>query len=72
MGALNILRRVRGVRPTGNSASIYVVAETSMPYRDLLRIANAKKVKFLLNRDKYDLTRENHEAIRDLASRTIP
>ncbi|HEV7746847.1 MAG TPA: hypothetical protein VGO56_17760 [Pyrinomonadaceae bacterium] len=46
--------------------------ELIVPYDMLLRLANAKKVKMTLGRFDFDLSKDNLEAIRDLANRTTP
>jgi hypothetical protein len=46
--------------------------EASMPYEQFLSMANAKKVKLRIGHKEFPLDRQNLEAIRDLASRTVP
>jgi hypothetical protein len=46
--------------------------ELVVPYDLLLRLANAKKVKMTLGRFDFDLSKDHLEAIRDLASRSVP
>lgn len=54
--------------PGGNSQ----VLASSIPYEIFLRIANAKKLDIKLADAKYLITDDQLEAIRDLASRTVP
>ena len=46
--------------------------EMTIPYEQFLQLANAKKVKMKLGGVEFDLTKDHLEAIRDLASRTVP
>lgn len=46
--------------------------ELVVPYEQLLRLANAKKVKMTLGSFDFNLSKDHLEAIRDLASRTAP
>jgi hypothetical protein len=46
--------------------------ELVVPYEQLLRLANAKKVKMTLGSFEFTLSKDHLEAIRDLASRTTP
>ena len=46
--------------------------EASLSYEQFLSIANAKKVKLKIGHKEFSLDRENLEAIRDLASHTVP
>jgi hypothetical protein len=46
--------------------------ELIIPYDQFLRLANAKKVKLKLGGYEFDLSKDHLEAIRDLASRTVP
>lgn len=46
--------------------------EASLPYEQFLSMANAKKVKLKIGDKAFPLEQENLEAIRDLASRTVP
>jgi hypothetical protein len=49
-----------------------VALEMSISYEQLLRLANAKKVKMMLGKFEFDLDEDHLDAIRDLASRTVP
>jgi hypothetical protein len=46
--------------------------ELIVPYEHLLRLANGKKVKMTLGTFEFNLSKDHLEAIRDLASRTLP
>jgi hypothetical protein len=46
--------------------------EMTIPYEQFLALANAKKVKMKLGDVEFDLSKDQLEAIRDLASRTVP
>jgi hypothetical protein len=46
--------------------------ELIVPYEQLLKLANAKKVKMTLGSFAFSLSKDHLEAIRDLASRSIP
>ncbi len=46
--------------------------ELVIPYEQFLRLANAKKVKLKLGDIEFDLSKDHLEAVRDLASRTVP
>jgi len=46
--------------------------EGAVPYEQFLSMANAKKVKVRIGHKEFPLDKENLEAIRDLASRTVP
>lgn len=46
--------------------------ELIVPYEQLLRLANAKKVKMTLGSFEFNLSKDHLDAIRDLASRTTP
>ncbi len=46
--------------------------ELVIPYEQFLRLANAKKVKMKLGETEFDLSKDHLEAVRDLASRTVP
>lgn len=46
--------------------------EMTIPYELFLRLANAKKVKMKLGDFDFDLSKDHLNAIRDLASRTVP
>ena len=48
------------------------VLELTIPYPQFLALANAKKVKLKLGEFEFDLSKDHLEAIRDLASRTVP
>lgn len=61
-------RRYSPVRPTVKFQEL----EVSMPYEQFLSMANARKVKLRIGHKEIPLDRENLEAIRDLASRTVP
>jgi hypothetical protein len=46
--------------------------EIVVPYEQLLRLANAKKVKLKLGDYEFSLSKDHMDAIKDLASRTVP
>lgn len=46
--------------------------EIVIPYEQLLRLANAKKVKLKLGEYEFSLSKDHMDAIKDLASRTVP
>lgn len=46
--------------------------EIVVPYEQFLRFANAKKVKLKLGEYEFTLSKDHMEAIKDLASRTVP
>jgi hypothetical protein len=46
--------------------------EMTIPYELFLRLANAKKVKMKLGEFEFDLSKDHLNAMRDLASRTVP
>jgi len=48
------------------------ILELNISYENFLRLANAKKVKMKLGDYDFDLSKDQLEAIRDLASRTVP
>jgi hypothetical protein len=48
------------------------VLATTIPYEVFLRIANAKSLELKLRDNTYLITDDQLEAIRDLASRTVP
>ena len=48
------------------------VLELNISYEDFLRLANARKVKMKLGDYDFDLSKDQMEALRDLASRTVP
>lgn len=48
------------------------VLDLNISYENFLRMANAKKVKIKLGDYDFDLSKDQMEALRDLASRTVP
>jgi hypothetical protein len=50
----------------------FQMLEAAVPYEQFLQMANARKVKVKIGHKEFPLDRENLEAIRDLASHTVP
>jgi hypothetical protein len=57
---------------TDNAGGIYENASTSFDYLDFLRIANSKNVEMRAGTREIKLSENDLEALRDLASRTVP
>ena len=71
-GTMRVLRRREIYARGAYKPYTGVHLETSIPYETLLRMANARKVKMKLGKVRFDLNKDHMEAIRDLASRTVP
>jgi hypothetical protein len=50
----------------------FQLLEAAIPYDQFLQIANARKVKLRIGHKEFPLDNENLEAVRDLASHTVP
>lgn len=57
---------------TAYKAYTHRILDLDISYESFLRLANAKKVKMKLGDYDFDLSKDQLEAIRDLASRTAP
>jgi len=71
LGTMRVLQTINSAR-RGKLPLIKETMELPIPYRDFLRLANAKKVTLRIGSAEFDLEKEHLEAIRDLAAHTVP
>lgn len=72
LGAMKVLQSSKDRKPSGDRLFIYTVTETSLPYEEFLKLANARNVKMKVGNDKFELQNEALEVIRDFATHTVP
>jgi hypothetical protein len=72
LGKMQVLRTQEVIVRTAYKRYTRRALELVIPYEQFLRLANAKKVKMKLGNTDFDLSKDHLEAVRDLASRTVP
>jgi hypothetical protein len=72
LGKMDVLRTQEVIVRNAYKRYTRRALEMSIPYEQLLQLANARKVKMKLGGVEFDLAKDHLEAIRDLASRTVP
>jgi hypothetical protein len=72
LGKMQVLRTQEVIVRNAYKRYTRRALELVIPYEQLLRIANAKKVKMKIGDFEFSLSRDHLEAVRDLASRTVP
>ena len=72
LGTMKVLGRKQVVVRYAYKPYTSELLELVIPYEQLLKMANAKKVKLKLGDFGFDLSKDHLEAVRDLASRTVP
>jgi len=71
LGKMKVLAKTTYSNP-GRESSVREIFELAIPYDQFLSIANAKKVKVRFGSTDFNLEKNHLEAIRDLASHTVP
>jgi hypothetical protein len=72
LGTMEVLKS-RTIKGDHRNPSVAIeVLELPLPYRQFLILANARKIKMRLNKRDFDLDKKDLEALKDLASRTVP
>jgi hypothetical protein len=72
LGKMEVLRTQEVIVRTAYKRYTRRALELVIPYEQFLRLANARKVKMKLGDQEFDLSKDHLEAVRDLASRTVP
>ena len=72
LGKMDVLSTTKVSRRFAYKPYTRRTLELVIPYEQLLQLANARKVKLILGEFDFNLSKDHLEAIRDLASRTVP
>jgi hypothetical protein len=72
LGKMGVLTTQEVIIPNFYKRYTRRVLELVIPYEQFLQIANAKKVKMKIGDFEFALSKDHLEAVRDLASRTVP